>query len=153
MLRWTTIRPFATFFTKSLKSDEAISSAAKSPNAREIVDSDGMLDCDSQPQSLRMDGQRRTSASASLVVGKFQTCFITNILNIASRLDGFLPLPHHPYLRAMRPSSTDSAMRTKSRWLSSSSPTSSSRKSKRLGCIVSQWFAKCSSVVRLMPIV
>ncbi len=64
MLRWMTIRPFATFFTKSLKSDEAIPSTAKSPNVREIVDSDGMPDCDSHPQSLRMDGHRRTSASA-----------------------------------------------------------------------------------------
>jgi hypothetical protein len=55
MLRWMTIRPFATFFTKSLKSDEVIPSTAKSPNVREIVDSDGMPDCDSHPQSLRID--------------------------------------------------------------------------------------------------
>lgn len=56
-----------------MKSDEAISFTTKSPNVREIVDSDRMSDCDSHPQSLRMDGHRRTSASVSLVVGKFQT--------------------------------------------------------------------------------
>ena len=144
MLRWMTIRLFVTFFTKSAKRDDAVSSAAKSPNARDIVASEGMSDCDSQPQSLRMDGARRISASASFVVGKFQTCFTRSSLNIARRLDGLRPLPHHPYFAAMRTSSTDSAMRTNRRWFSSSSPTSSSMKLKRLGRIVSQWLAKCS---------
>ena len=65
---------------------------------------------------------------------------------MARRLDGLRPLPHHPYFAAMRPSSTDSASRTNRRWFSSSSPTSSSMKLKRLGWIVSQWLAIMFSV-------
>lgn len=132
------MHPFVTFLTKSAKRDDAISSTAKSSNVRDIVDSDGIVDCDSHPQSRLMDGARRTSAIASFVVGKFQTCFIRNSLKIVRRLDGFLPFPHHPYFAVMRPSSTASAMRTNRRWFSSSSPTSSSMKLKRLGWIVSQ---------------